>query len=53
MDNQKQGFHITKIISSHILIPERLFPVVGTVFELLGDLLPSFGAHLMVFARKP
>lgn len=49
---QEHGFSIEKVTSSHILYSRRRH-WTGWVFEWLGDLFPTFGAHLIVFARKP
>jgi 2-polyprenyl-3-methyl-5-hydroxy-6-metoxy-1,4-benzoquinol methylase len=48
---EKHGFKVEKVISSHVLYSRRLHGT-GRLFEWLGDLLPSLGAHLIVFARK-
>jgi len=47
----QQGLEILKIISSHILFSTRRNKL-GRIFEILGDIFPSFGAHLIVCARK-
>jgi 2-polyprenyl-3-methyl-5-hydroxy-6-metoxy-1,4-benzoquinol methylase len=46
------GLSVQRVVSSHILFSRRRVPVLGRIFELLGDLMPSFGAHLIVFAVK-
>ncbi len=46
-----EGFEILKIISSHILFSTRRNKL-GKIFEILGDVFPSFGAHLIICARK-
>jgi len=55
------GFKIGKLISSHVLFPARtnavhlpafLMRTLGGFFEFLGDIFPSFGGHLIIFAKK-
>ncbi len=48
---KQEGFEILKTISSHILFSTRRNKL-GRIFEILGDVFPSFGAHLIVCARK-
>lgn len=48
---EEHGFTVEKVISSHVLYSRRKY-VTGWIFEWLGDLFPTFGAHLIVFARK-
>lgn len=48
---QDAGFEVTNFVSSHILFSSRRNPV-GIVFEWLGDLFPSFGAHLIICGKK-
>lgn len=48
---EEQGFHVEKVTSSHVLYSRRKH-VTGRLFEWLADLFPTFGAHLIVFARK-
>lgn len=48
---KSEGFEISKFISSHVLFSTRRNKA-GRIFEILGNFFPSFGAHLMVFARK-
>lgn len=48
---EDRGFGVQKVLSSHILYSRRRH-ASGKVFEFLGDLLPTFGAHLIIFARK-
>jgi 2-polyprenyl-3-methyl-5-hydroxy-6-metoxy-1,4-benzoquinol methylase len=48
---ENHGFKIEKIASSHLLYSRRLH-ATGRLFEWLGDLFPTLGAHLIVFARK-
>lgn len=45
------GFEVLKTISSHILFSTRRNKF-GRIFEILGDIFPSFGAHLIIFAKK-
>jgi 2-polyprenyl-3-methyl-5-hydroxy-6-metoxy-1,4-benzoquinol methylase len=46
------GFEVRRVTSSHVLVSTRRNPVVGAICERLGDLLPTFGAHLILFAAK-
>lgn len=46
------GFVVDRLASSHVLYSRRLHST-GRLFEWLGDMLPTFGAHLILFARKP
>ncbi len=48
---KSENFEISKFVSSHILFSTRRNKI-GRIFEILGNFLPSLGAHLMVFARK-
>jgi 2-polyprenyl-3-methyl-5-hydroxy-6-metoxy-1,4-benzoquinol methylase len=48
---EDRGFQVQKVMSSHLLYSRRRH-VSGKIFEWFGDLLPTFGAHLIVFARK-
>jgi len=48
---KQEGFEILKTISSHILFSTRRNKL-GRIFEILGDIFPSFGAHLIVCARN-
>jgi cyclopropane fatty-acyl-phospholipid synthase-like methyltransferase len=48
---EQHGFSVEKVISSHVLFSRRMH-FTGRIFEWLGDLFPTFGAHLIVFARK-
>ncbi len=48
---QLHGFKVERVVSSHVLYSTRRHPS-GKVFEWLGDYFPSFGAHLILFARK-
>lgn len=45
------GFEVLKTVSSHILFSTRRNKF-GRIFEILGDVFPSFGAHLIIFAKK-
>ncbi|MHC4414115.1 MAG: class I SAM-dependent methyltransferase [Planctomycetota bacterium] len=46
------GFDVRRVTSSHVLVSTRRHKVVGGLCERLGDLFPSFGAHLILFATK-
>ena len=46
------GFNVRRTTSSHVLVSSRAHRHVGRLCERLGDLFPSFGAHLIVFAVK-
>ncbi len=48
---KRKGFEILKIKSSHILFSTRRNKL-GRIFEVLGDIFPSLGAHLIIFAKK-
>jgi SAM-dependent methyltransferase len=47
------GFEVRAITSSHILVSTRRHKVLGALCERLGDVFPSLGAHLILFAVKP
>jgi predicted SAM-dependent methyltransferase len=47
------GFAVWRLTSSHVLMSTRRNAIIGALCERLGDLLPSFGAHLILFAAKP
>ncbi|MEK7465659.1 MAG: class I SAM-dependent methyltransferase [Patescibacteria group bacterium] len=48
----KEGnLKVLKLVSTHILFSTRRNKL-GRVFEILGDIFPSLGAHLIVFAKK-
>ncbi|MFH0806287.1 MAG: class I SAM-dependent methyltransferase [Candidatus Brennerbacteria bacterium] len=50
---EEAGFEVAYLASSHFLFSTRRNPI-GKVFEVAGDWLPSWGAHLIIFARpKP
>jgi 2-polyprenyl-3-methyl-5-hydroxy-6-metoxy-1,4-benzoquinol methylase len=48
---ETHGFKVERVSSSHLLYSRRKH-VSGKIFEWLGDLFPTLGAHLIVFARK-
>lgn len=48
---ERHGFLVKKIISSHVLFSTRKYKI-GKIFEILGNIFPTFGAHLIVCARK-
>ena len=48
---EEHAFRIEKILSSHVLYSRRRH-FTGKVFEFLGDIFPTFGAHLIAFAVK-
>lgn len=48
---EDHGFEVEKVISSHVLYSRRRHRS-GKIFEWLADIFPTFGAHLIVFARK-
>ncbi len=47
------GFEVRRIMSSHVLVSTRRNKVLGALCERLGDVFPSLGAHLILFATKP
>ncbi|MHC4320490.1 MAG: class I SAM-dependent methyltransferase [Planctomycetota bacterium] len=47
------GFEVRRVTSSHVLVSTRRNRVIGAICERIGDLLPSLGAHLILFATKP
>jgi 2-polyprenyl-3-methyl-5-hydroxy-6-metoxy-1,4-benzoquinol methylase len=49
---RRNGFSIEDLVSSHILFSTRRNRFFGRLFEFLGDIFPSLGAHLIVCARK-
>lgn len=49
---KREEFEILALISSHTLFSTRINKI-GRIFEILGDWLPSFGAHLIVCAKNP
>jgi len=48
---ETHGFDVERVSASHVLYSRR-FHWTGRVFELLADWFPSFGAHLIVYARR-
>ncbi len=48
---KENGFEILKTVSSHLLFSTRRNKL-GRIFEILGDIFPSLGAHLIVCAKK-
>jgi 2-polyprenyl-3-methyl-5-hydroxy-6-metoxy-1,4-benzoquinol methylase len=48
---EKNGFKVVKTTSSHVLFSTRRNRL-GIIFETLGDIFPTLGAHLIVFAKK-
>src|SRR5262249_37534069 len=46
------GFTIRRLTNSHILVSTRRNKLVGALCERLGDVFPSLGAHLILFAMK-
>ena len=49
---ENAGFNIVKITSSHLLFSTRRSKI-GIIFEKLGNLIPTLGAHIIAFAKKP
>lgn len=47
---KEKGFEILKTTSSHLLFSTRRNKL-GRIFEILGDIFPSFGAHLIICAK--
>lgn len=47
----ENAFEVIAVKSSHVLYSRRRH-FTGVLFEWLGDIFPTFGAHLIVFARK-
>lgn len=47
------GFSIRQISSSHILFSTRRNKIFGKLFELMGNICPRMGAHIILFASKP
>jgi len=50
---KEQGFKILKVTSSYL--PLNLLtkiPIIGRIFSFLGDIFPTLGNQLMVFAKK-
>lgn len=48
---QAQGFDIERVSASHVLYSRRLH-WTGRLFEKLADWFPTFGAHLIIYARR-
>lgn len=48
---RQEGFLVERSLSSHLLYSRRRH-WTGRAFEWLGDLFPTLGAHLILFARK-
>ena len=48
---EESGFRVERVLSSHLLYSRRRH-WTGRLFEWLGDLFPTLGAHLIVIARK-
>jgi len=48
---EREGLSILAFRSSHLLFSTRRSRL-GRIFEIGGDFFPSFGAHLIAFARK-
>jgi SAM-dependent methyltransferase len=46
------GFEVRRMTSSHVLVSSRRNRFAGAICERLGDLLPSPGAHVTLFAVK-
>ena len=46
------GLEVLGVTSSHVLFSSRRNAIVGRLFERVGDLAPTLGAHLIVFAEK-
>jgi SAM-dependent methyltransferase len=46
------GFEVRGVTSSHVLISSRRHHLVGSFCERLGDVFPSLGAHLILFATR-
>lgn len=48
---ESQGFQVERVSASHVLYSRRLHPT-GRIFEKIADWFPTFGAHLILFARR-
>ncbi len=48
----ESGYRVDKVLSSHLLISTRMNVPLGKLCEWLGDIFPSFGAHIILFAAK-
>lgn len=51
MDEKQAGFYILKLFSSHVFFSTRR-NILCKIFGVLGDIFPSLGAYLIVYARK-
>jgi SAM-dependent methyltransferase len=49
---EKCGFRIARMTASHVLVSSRGPRLVAALSERLGDIFPSVGAHLILFAEK-
>lgn len=49
---EEAGFFVEGITSTHILFSSRRYRKIGKFFEYLAELLPSLGAHIILFAKK-
>ena len=48
---EEHWFRVEKVLASHVLYSRRRHST-GKMFEVLGDIFPTFGAHLIAFAAK-
>ena len=48
---ESHGFRVEGVSASHVLYSRR-FHWTGWIFEKLADWFPSFGAHVIVYARR-
>ena len=48
---EEHRFRVEKVLASHVLYSRRRH-FTGRVFEVLGDIFPTFRAHLIAFAVK-
>ena len=48
---EEHRFRVEKVLASHVLYSRRRH-FTGQVFEVLGDIFPTFGAHLIAFAAR-
>ena len=48
---ESQGFQVENVVASHVLYSRRLH-TTGWIFERIADWFPTFGAHLILFARR-
>jgi 2-polyprenyl-3-methyl-5-hydroxy-6-metoxy-1,4-benzoquinol methylase len=48
---EAHGFEVEQVSASHVLYSRRLH-WTGRLFEQFADWIPSFGAHLIVYARR-